>query len=513
MSVPPSDNPVPRRDFLRTAAAGSTLLFADPAVKAAWPAGTNTIAAENAKPGTSDWQLTYVRFNAGGRSQSIEGYCSATSVSAGDSLDIFLSSSVDTNATIDLYRLGYYSGLGGRHITKLGPFPVTPQPDPEIGENRLRECRWQKTTTLTIPDGWPSGVYLGKLSTDANRLQSYIIFIVRDDRPAEVLFQCSDNTWQAYNKWPDGFSLYDAEPPHALNGTTRVSFDRPYAKYPQVVDQPLSVGSGEFLCWEFPLAFWLEREGYDVTYISNLDTHRNPQTLTRSKVFLSVGHDEYWSLDMFNNVKAAIDAGVNVGFLSGNSVCFWAPLVPATNGRPDRIFHRGGRYGGTSAAEIDNFGPFDADSGPSPLPNENTLIGARTIDPFNGSGDWIVTKPDHWLFDGTNMKPGDRIPGLVGWEFHGDPAPIPGLAVVAAGTTINGGGRQANWTSTIYPGPKSNVVFNASTIYWSIGLTTPPGFVLPYAHHGRPHGPDPRVQQITHNFLKHCGANHPVQSL
>ena len=37
------------------------------------------------------------------------------------------------------------------------------------------------------------------------------------------------------------------------------------------------------------------------------------------------------------------------------------------------------------------------------------------------------------------MKKGDRIPGLVGWEFHGEPADIPGLEVVAEGTTLTGG--------------------------------------------------------------------------
>ncbi|HEX6987139.1 MAG TPA: N,N-dimethylformamidase beta subunit family domain-containing protein, partial [Planctomycetaceae bacterium] len=200
------------------------------------------------------------------------------------------------------------------------------------------------------------------------------------------------------------------------------------------------------------------------------------------------------------------EAGTNAAFLSGNSVCFWAPLVPSTDGRPDRVFHRGGRYGGVSEGEKPNFGPFDADDGDPHLPNENTLIGARTVDPFNGSGDWIVTKPGHWLFEGTGLKEGDRIPGLVGWEFHGDPANLPGLEVVASGTTINGGGREATWTATVYPGPQGNHVFNASTIYWGIAHATPPGFVAPYAHFGRPHGPDERVQRITRNFLSRCGA-------
>ena len=51
----------------------------------------------------------------------------------------------------------------------------------------------------------------------------------------------------------------------------RVSFDRPYAKYPQVTDNPLSLGSGEFLLFEFPFAYWLEQHGYDVAYCSNSD--------------------------------------------------------------------------------------------------------------------------------------------------------------------------------------------------------------------------------------------------
>ena len=59
---------------------------------------------------------------------------------------------------------------------------------------------------------------------------------------------------------------------------------------------------------------------------------------------------------------------------------------------------------------------------PVEAPNESTLIGAQTVTPFNGSGDWICTRPEHWLFAGTGMKKGEKIPGLVGWEFHGDPA-------------------------------------------------------------------------------------------
>jgi hypothetical protein len=96
----------------------------------------------------------------------------------------------------------------------------------------------------------------------------------------------------------------------------------------------LSNGSGEFLLWEFPLAFWLEQHGYDVTYVSNVDTHRDPGGLLRVKGFLSVAHDEYWTRTMFDNVARARDAGVSLAFLSGNSVDGEIVIEPSTGGTP-----------------------------------------------------------------------------------------------------------------------------------------------------------------------------------
>src|SRR5262245_65874046 len=91
---------------------------------------------------------------------------------------------------------------------------------------------------------------------------------------------------------------------------------------------------------EHSLCFWLEKEGYDVTYISNVDTHADGLGLLRSKVFLSVGHDEYWTKEMFANVTQARDAGVNLAFLSGNSVSGQVELRPSTDGRPNRVMRR-----------------------------------------------------------------------------------------------------------------------------------------------------------------------------
>ena len=101
------------------------------------------------------------------------------------------------------------------------------------------------------------------------------------------------------------------------------------------------------------------------------------------------------------------------------------------------------------------------------------------------------------------MKLGDRIPGLIGWEYHGDPANIPGLQVVATDRTQSAPGEPNGgiYTATVYPGPRGNFVFNAATCWWADGLSAPPGYVRPKVY-TEPKGPDDRVQQITKNVLQ-----------
>ena len=459
-----------------------------------------------AKPGSSDWQLTRVRLdkNGGFRAATIEGYCGKQSVLAGESLDIMVSTRTATQFTIEIFRTGYYGGKGARLMTALGPFAGKKQPDPEVGHKRLCECKWEPSTSLKIPDDWPSGVYLGRLTTipeatDKPYWQNYVVFIVRDTRKADVLFQCSDNTWQAYNKWPDNHSLY-TDPRGAHAREVMVSFDRPYAKYAQIYDNPQSLGSGEWLCFEFPAAYWLEQQGYDVTYCSNSDCIDASQ-ITRCKTFLSVGHDEYWDLRQYEATKNAIESGVNVLWLSGNSVFGVTPFTPAHDGREKRIIERVGHFAGLSNDEVAMERNVFTNNYERVGPDESLIIGARSIVPFNGGGDWICTKPEHWIFEGTGMKKGDSIPGLVGWEHHGAPAKIPGLEVIAEGTSWKGGNAPAHWTATIFPGPKKNFVFNAATIWWPQAMSSPPGHMLPWSHWSRPHGPDERVQRITKNLL------------
>jgi hypothetical protein len=490
-----------RRDFLSATTAAAALSAASAA-----PASPGLIRAENARAGSS-FQLTRMIPDGAKshRTSRIEGYCSRQSVKAGEKLDFFISTKPASKFILEIFRTGYYGGAGARHMTTLGPFEGKTQPVPEMGANRLRECQWEASTSLTIPADWTSGVYLGRLSTvpenaDQPYWQSYVIFIVKDDRKADILFQCSDNTWQAYNRWPVEESLY-TDPRAAHAPGVSVSFDRPYGKYVQIFDNPQSMGSGEFLLWEFPISYWLEKEGYDVTYCSNVD-NLDPANLSRVKTMISPGHDEYWDLRQYQNVKQAIDGGLSVLWLSANDVYMVTPFTPNAKGDANRRLTRETCFGEFREEEKEAYakvlGPFE-----SPGPDEREIIGARTIVPFNGGGDWTCAQPEHWLFAGTGMKKGDSIPGLVGWEFHGDPDTArEGLQVVAEGHVWAGGTRLGKYAATVFEGPKKNIVFNASTIFWSQGLSTPPGHMPPWSHYSRPHGPDERVQKITANALK-----------
>ena len=461
----------------------------------------NPIVEENRKPGTVEWQLQFTSFDdpitlashpliRRTRSVAIEGYASKASVLPGETIDFMVSMEQAGRFTIDFYRMGYYGGMGGRHMGRLGPFKGEPQRMPMMTIERLRECAWERCTTFTIPDDWPSGVYLGKLTCDElYGAQSYIIFVVKEHRQTDLLCQVSDLTWQSYNKWPGNDSLYNDGTPNVYytGPNVRVSLDRPYAKYQQAYDAPLSAGSGEFLLWEHPMAFWLEQQGYDVTYCSNLDLQLDPGILATCKAFLSVGHDEYWSRKMFDEMVRARDAGMSIAFFSGNSVCHEIEFYDSSiNGAPCRALARQHRF-----------------------EDEDELMGVKSYGP--GYGDWTVTLPDHWIYEGTGMQEGDTIPAIIGWEYHGTPADIPGLEVVASSPLFgcirekrSPGPPEENQThhGVVYPGAKGNWVFNAGTIWWPEGLSCPPGHIP--ARSGNcagTFGVNPQLQKVTANVL------------
>ncbi len=288
--------------------------------------GPNAIVCENQLPGNdpSEWDVV------GAGDASLQGFATDISVNKGGTVHF----KIDTTAStlqIDVYRLGYYGGLGARRVATLADIPGFGQPgcltDTATG---LVDCgNWSESAAWTVPSTAVSGIYLARLSRSDTGGASHIAFVVRDDAAqSTVLFQTSDTTWQAYNQY-GGNSLYVGGP---AGRAYKVSYNRPFTTR--------GTGPEDWLFnAEYPMVRWLEANGYDVSYFTGTDSDRFGATeLLRHRIFLSVGHDEYWSGTQRANVEAARGAGVHLAFFSGNEVFWktrWEPSIDGS-GTPYR---------------------------------------------------------------------------------------------------------------------------------------------------------------------------------
>ena len=477
-----------------------------------WSGAATRIELENARPGTSAWQLTNpAEFG------EIEGYASLTSVQRGRQVKLFINTT-DASYSIDVYRMGWYGGAGARlvlgSVHRPGTRQQIPEPDPETG---LIECNWTDPYVLTTanpadPTDWLSGIYLAKLTTAGGK-QSYIIFVVREEeRASEYLFQSSVTTFQAYNNW-GGKSLYQFNSVGRL--ARKVSFNRPYAPS----ENPIAAfgsGAGEFLTnnspgdrissagWEYNLVRWIEREGYDVTYSTNIDTHADPRLLTRHRGWLSAGHDEYWSWEMRQHVEEARDRHVNLAFFSAN-VCFWQIRVEPSliTGDPYRtiVSYR------EDPDDDRHEDPYMLDRDPTndhlvtsrwrraPVNRpEELLLGVMyEADPVDA--DVVIVNAESWVTSGTGLQASDHLPGLLGYEvdrvFGAGPTPI--TIIAHSPYTIDAQVRYAD--VVFYEWPSGSTVFATGSMQWSWGLDD---FNVPVLRTSRLNS---AAQQITRNVL------------
>jgi len=457
---------------------------------------TTIVQIENSKPGTRGWQLSNPALH-----REIEGYASLTSVNRGHRLELFVNT-IDSEYTIEVFRMGWYGGLGARRV--MGPIrrPGRRQPAPTFDPvTGLIECRWTDPDILTIPREWVSGVYLARLTTGTTRRQTYVIFVVRDDeRASDYLFQSSVTTFQAYNSW-GGTSLYDENSTGGRRAGA-VSFNRPYA----VSADPLrasGAGAGEFLttleentrvmtrspaAWEYNMVRWLEREGYDVTYATDIDTHANPTLLWSHRAFLVVGHDEYWSVEMRTTVEIARDAGVSLGFFASNVAYWQIRLEPSPiTGDPYRtiVCAKGRRQDGQRRrVRADGHAVLDGHRWrDSPLNRpEDALIGVM-YESDGVDGDLVVADASHWAFRGTGLRNGDRLEGLLGPEVDRIHDHTPPTTVRLAHSPylyrpfglftrllVRVAPRVLYSDMTVYTAASGAVVFATGSMQWSWGL-------------------------------------------
>jgi hypothetical protein len=489
----------------------------------------NRIVAENCKPGSpsTEWDVN------GSGDRRIQGFATDISVNAGETIAFKIES--DSPAyRIDIYRLGYYRGMGARQVATVKPSVPLPQQQPECLADdtvRLFDCgNWAASASWAVPRDATSGVYIARMVREdndppswapdnsrtnaprpvpmphaygalgfgklANALKepraSHIYFIVRDDDSrAELLFQTADTAWQAYNRAGITSTYGSFDPARPMERAYKVSMNRPYVTRDyRAVNMVFNA--------EYPMIRWLEANGYDVTYTTGVDSDRRGQLIRNHKIFLSVGHDEYWSGPQRAHVEAARDAGVHLAFFSGNDVFWKIRWEPSTD--PSHTPYRTlVTYKETHAnAKIDpmkdvwtgtwrDARPFNPE-GPQP---ENALKG--TIFTVNAWRNDPLVVPARFAplrfwrnTEVAQLKPGQQAVlgyGILGHEWNEDldngfrPAGLMRLSettvnnvpyiqdlgtVYAAGT--------ATHHLTLFRAPSGALVFSAGTVQWAWGL-------------------------------------------
>jgi N,N-dimethylformamidase beta subunit-like, C-terminal len=419
----------------------------------------------------------------------IEGYSSEGSVLPGEQVHFHVSTGEGDRYRIEVYRLGWYGGLGAR---LLGCLPSCGGDEPGRARGRrtnVFRADWPVTDTFTVPTNAVSGYYYALLRLtqggDYTGARGWVVFIVRDPptRHSQILVQVPVNTWQAYNPWGDkslyGFNSTQFEP------ATRVSFDRPLAFTAQ----------GPFDA-EYNLVRFLEREGYDVSYQTDVDTDVRPESLLDHRLVIVAGHDEYWTKRMRDAFDAARDAGTNLAF-TGSNAAYWQI-----------------RYEDDHRTIV---GYKDTAPDPEPDPALRTVQFRQLTPPRpecelmgvmylrlrpheSGPVDYTVTdaaSEDSW-FAGTGFKPGDKVLDVVGneWDAIPDsPSPPecvkPGLAVL-----FHYEGQPSNADAVRYTAPSGARVFAGGAQQLSWPLDT---FNL--GRFGRTLPADPRLQQFMRNAL------------
>ena len=479
----------------------------------------NLIVAENLLPGTpqSQWDLLAQT------SSAIAGYTADISYDVGQAVQFKINTAA-SSYRIDIYRMGYYGGDGARLVTSLFESSPSLQPppiaDPVTGLEDYGT--WSVTATWEVPVDAVSGVYFANLvRTDGVSGANQMYFVVRDDDgSSEVLFKTSDANWQAYNSW-GGESLYEDDGDLAAGRAFAVSYNRPFN------NRTNSITNSVFYT-EYPMIRWLEANGYDVSYFTDVDTNRYGNLLLNHEMFLTAGHDEYWSGEQRANVEAARDAGVNLAFFTGNDI-FWkvtyADSIDGT-GTPYRTMISYKTSLNYTAADPNSSiwtGTWRDPTSSPPQDGgnpENALTGTIFAVNGDGTGGYAiqVSAEEGQMRLWRNTSIAELAPGDVatltnrtlGYEWNIDanngfrPAGLINLSSTtmdvalllqdAGGTYAPG---KAEHSLTLYRAASGALVFSAGTIQWSWGLDG--------NHDWIPSVPDPRVQQATVNLFADMG--------
>ncbi|MET0785233.1 MAG: N,N-dimethylformamidase beta subunit family domain-containing protein [Paenisporosarcina sp.] len=279
------------------------------------------ITDENALPGAINSDNYSI---PGAGDPSIQGFTRQTSYNAGTTVQFSVTGNCDI---LEIYRIGHYAGKQWRLVASVAN-TITTQPVPTIvaNSNGQKTCSaWSITASWNVPSNHVSGFHVAVARNVARNNASWIPFTIRNDsRQADIVVCMSTSTWggayKHYNAQGDifnGKNVYGSGITGVGDILTRsfcVTLDRPIITRQTIVNH--------WDNYESAVIDFLEENGYDVKYVTSEDLHFRPSSWNNSKIYISCGHDEYWSQGMRDNVENFRDSGGHCLFMSANEV-FW----------------------------------------------------------------------------------------------------------------------------------------------------------------------------------------------
>lgn len=431
------------------AAAAATLAAGCGAGRSSSPGGAGPFpAAENAKPGTTGWRIRGL-----GPPGSIAGYASTVSVLPGQRFTLFVSTTA-SSFRVRAFRMGWYGGAEAREVWQSGRLAGLVQAPPRLNATtRTVQTAWRPSLSVSTA-GWPQGSYLLRLDAPSGP-QSYVPITVRSpDTAGKVVILEGVTTWQAYNQW-GGYDLYDG--PHGYaDRSYAVSFDRPFTQS----------GADLYLAFDQPPIALAERAGVPLAYETDVDLDETPRLLARARAVISLGHDEYYSAAMRNDIIAARSAGTNLAFLGANAMYRHIRFESSPLGRDRleiayKVARSDPRYGHDNAATTQ-----DWRDRPDPRP-ESAITGVLyECEPVSSS--FIVHDSSSWIFSGTGARDGTAFAGLVGPEYDriNPAAPVPRPLEVLAQSPVRCHGKPSVANAAYYTARNGAGVFSSGTMRW-----------------------------------------------
>ena len=358
------------------------------------------------------------------------GYCRPQSVRAGETVEVHVSA--DRPVDVEVVR----DGAAPEAVFRAAAV------DADVREPRETGCGWPISLTITTGDTWRSGLYLVRLhragEPEADPPTAW--FVVRAPQPASgCLFVLATNTWNAYNdvggrNYYTGATVLSYERPLPFgmlakpsgHGERLVDGGRIYMEYAAAHGLSTWHGMAGWAGQERRFACWAERSGIELDYATNFDVHADPSLLEGHRLFLSVGHDEYWSWPMRDHVERFISDGGNAAFLSGNT-CYWQIRYEGSQMACFKHRFEEDPVYGTEDAHLTTTMWADPLVGRP----EAQLTGVSfTRGGYHrihrsvraGTGGYEVHRPAHPLFAGTRLERGDQLGAsftAVGYECDG----------------------------------------------------------------------------------------------